>query len=94
MTLNSTDWISPQPSSRVNLYHRKWQSKPEKILMVNLGFKNKRSNLCLYLLCEGNDTTIIASHVDDLLLAGSDFDAMARLRPALTLLISFLTRSN
>lgn len=73
--------MSSQPSSIINLDHGKWRSKLEKILIVNLGFKDKRSNPFLYLICESNATTIIASHVDDLLLASSDFEAMT-LAPA------------
>ena len=56
--------------------HRKWHYKIDSFLLTELGFKTTRSDPCLYIKREGNSIMIIALYVDDLLLAGSDLDAI------------------
>ena len=56
--------------------HRQWQSNIDEFLIVELGFKTTRSDPCLYIRRESNVIMIIALYVDDLLLAGSDLEAI------------------
>ena len=56
--------------------HRQWHYKIDSLLLIHLGFKKTRSDPCLYIKREGNSVMIIALYVDDLLLAGSDLDAI------------------
>ena len=56
--------------------HRQWHSKIDEFLIVELGFKTTRSDPCLYIRRQGNVIMIMALYVDDLLLAGSDLEAI------------------
>ena len=56
--------------------HRQWHSKIVAFLIAELGFTTTRSDPCLYIRRQNNVIMIIALYVDDLLLAGSDLDAI------------------
>lgn len=56
--------------------HRQWHSKIDEFLITELGFNTTRSDPCLYIRRQGNVIMIIALYVDDLLLAGSDLEAI------------------
>ena len=60
--------------------HRQWHYKIDSFLLIELGFKTTRSDPCLYIKREGNSVMIIALYVDDLLLAGSDLDAILSIK--------------
>ena len=56
--------------------HRQWHSKIDEFLIAELGFKTTCSDPCLYIRRQSNVTMIIALYMDDLLLAGSDLEAI------------------
>ena len=56
--------------------HRQWHAKVDDFLIGELGFKTSRSDPCLYIKRIGSTIMLIALYVDDLLLAGSDIDAI------------------
>ena len=51
-------------------------AKVDDFLIGELGFQTSRSDPCLYIKRVGNTILLIALYVDDLLLAGSDIDAI------------------
>ena len=56
--------------------HRQWHAKVDDFLIGELGFKTSGSDPCLYIKRIGNTTMLIALYIEDLLLAGSDIDAI------------------
>ncbi|CDF39892.1 unnamed protein product [Chondrus crispus] len=56
--------------------HRQWHAKVNDFLIGELGFETSRSDPCLFIKRIGNTIMLIALYVDDLLLAGSDIDAI------------------
>ena len=63
--------------------HRQWHAKVDDFLIGELGFETSRSDSCLYIKRVGNTILLIALYVDDLLLAGSDIDAITWMKEEL-----------
>lgn len=55
---------------------RQWYKKVDDFLIGELGFTPTRSDPCLYILIVENKMLLIALYVDDLLIAGTDIEAI------------------